>query len=171
MSWSRIFTAVFLSISVAGCGFEPLYRNPASGLSVRSALHEIRVDPIADRVGQVLRNHLQTALNPTGQISEPQWGLSVSLKESVSEIALEAANYSTRANLSLHAEIVFSPLEGTAAKVRKATFRAVSSYNLVDSEYANLVAERDARKRAAIDLVEDIRRQLVLWLRSETGTG
>ena len=43
---------------------------------------------------------------------------------------------------------------------------AISSYNIVDSDYANLIAERDARSRAVQGLSNDIRRQLAIWFRN-----
>jgi hypothetical protein len=47
------------------------------------------------------------------------------------------------------------------------TAKAISSYNILDSDYANLIAERDASSNAVSNLSKDIARQLALWLRTE----
>ena len=43
---------------ISGCGFKPLYGTPESGESASLELASVRVDPIPDRVGQILRNEL-----------------------------------------------------------------------------------------------------------------
>ncbi|MFM8988614.1 MAG: hypothetical protein ACKOUS_02890, partial [Alphaproteobacteria bacterium] len=46
---------------LAGCGFSPLYGRSEGG-AVAEELAKIRVLPIANRSGQVLRNHLLDGL-------------------------------------------------------------------------------------------------------------
>ena len=43
---------------------------------------------------------------------------------------------------------------------------STTTFNIVTSEFANLSAERDARRRAVIEISDDIRQRLALYFRS-----
>src|SRR5690348_15744036 len=87
--WSRraalglVLGAVALGAS--GCGWKPLYgtRYPtgaASGATgVDKQLATVRVEPIANRLGQQLHNHLRDGLNPLGQPASSTHRLYVTL--------------------------------------------------------------------------------------------
>ncbi|MCM0018613.1 MAG: hypothetical protein NBV67_01330, partial [Tagaea sp.] len=69
---------VGLPAILAGCGFEPLHRATARG-SAADSLAAIRIDPIADRSGQILRNYLLDRLSPRGTPARPDYVLRVRL--------------------------------------------------------------------------------------------
>ncbi len=175
MSWYRTIVIVGLLVMLQACGFQPLYQRDQAGLSAGSAFESIRVRPIVDRVGQELRNHLYDALTPRGQPVDPEWELSVTLTESIEQISVEQTSFSTRANLRLTGSYSLSPVgesdrsvtDGESEDIgHSGSVEVISSYNILDSEYATLIAERDARSRAVAIMSNDIRRQLAIWFNS-----
>ena len=68
MSWrngiSRVLIAATGAAALVGCGFQPLHSRNAGGSAARLA--EIRIMPIADRIGQQLHNLLLDKLTPMG---------------------------------------------------------------------------------------------------------
>lgn len=172
MSSFKLSLVLVLLFALQACGFQPLYQQGSANMSAGSQFESILVRPIADRVGQELRNRLYDALTPAGQPADPLWELDVTLTESIQKIAVEQTSFSTRANLRLTATYSLNSLGGDSGSddnrvTHSHSVSAISSYNILDSEYATLVAERDARSRAVQVLSADIRRQLAIWLNSQ----
>lgn len=163
MSWFKTILLVGTVVALTACGFQPLYQKDQAGLSAGNAFETIRVRPIEDRVGQELRNHLYDALTPRGQPENPAWDLQVKLTESIQKISVEQTSFSTRANLKLTGSYNLLPVTGNEETGHGGSVSVVSSFNILDSEYATLAAERDARSKAVLILSNDIRRQLAIW--------
>lgn len=166
MSWYRAAVLVVVVAVLQACGFEPLYQRHQAGSGAGNEFANIRINPVADRVGQELRNHLYDSLTPLGPPENPAWALSVTLGESIEKISVEQTSFSTRANLRLTGSYTLSSVGSTDPVTHENSVSAISSYNILDSEYATLVAERDARSRAVLILSNDIRRQLAIWFNS-----
>ena len=74
---------------VSACGFEPLYvqRDTSSSwyfggktdTSITAEMSKVKIDPIADRFGQQLRNNLLDLVTPRGMPKNPQYRLQVRL--------------------------------------------------------------------------------------------
>lgn len=159
---------VLLAVTLlAACGFQPLYKTGGPGPGAGATFETIEVRPIADRVGQELRNHLFDVLTPRGQPVNPAWYLDVTLSESIEHIAVEQTSFSTRANLQLSARYELTSAAENGEEMHEGSVSVVSSYNILDSEYATLAAKRDARSRAVVNLSNDIRRQLAVWFNSQ----
>lgn len=177
MSSSRTFLALAVCAAVvaslSGCGFEPLHgkRSAASA----AALETVDVSVIEDREGQLLRNRLQQLLAPRGS-AERNWQLKVKLSESIERILVKESSFATRANIQISASYVMKQrLSGSGAEPfsRSGVSRSVGSYNIRDAEfeYANVIAERDAREKALQLLADDIKRRVSLWLREAAEAG
>ena len=165
MSLFKLIAVGLLCGALSACGFQPLYYQDGQRASIRTEMATVFVRPIADRIGQELRIKLKKALNPTGVPSDKKWDLYITLTESTQKIALESTSFSTRANLSVAARFELNRIGLVSEESFSSNTRGISSYNIVDSDYADIVAERDARSRAVVGLSNDIRRQLALWLR------
>ena len=161
MSLFKLTTVMAVLVVLQGCGFRPLYGDPsAGGSSAEFAL--IKVEPIKDRIGQRLRNHLRTALNPKPRTQKPRYLLKTKVTQSTSSLAVRKSAFATRANLKVTAN--FELLNAATAKPIFSAKRSTTvSYNILDSEYATLAAEKDARIRAVRELSEDIRIQLGVY--------
>ena len=152
------FTALASLVFLGACGFQPLYGKYAAG-SAPGEFAKIRVLPIKDRIGQMLHNHLLTALNPRGRPGNPQYLLDTKVTEIFSSLGVRKTGFATRANLKATAN--FS-LRGTGGG--KALFSGSStitvSYNILDSDFATLSAKKDAQARAVREISEDMRVRL-----------
>lgn len=147
-----------LGLSLGGCGLEPVYGKASQ---VRHAeLSTIDVSPIRDRVGQDVRNHLIDRLGSSAKA--PRYRLDIALQESLIELAVQADDKVTRFNLALNAS--FSLVElADQQPVYNGSARSVSSYNIVDSEFATVESQKNARRRAAEDVAESIRDLLIVY--------
>lgn len=152
---------------LAGCGFRPLYgRHGTGGPAVHEALSQISVGIIPDREGQILRNELLARLNPGGRPQDPRFRLDVGLNEERQNIGLTAIDTITRVNLILRARFVLTGVEDERPLLRDQV-TAIAGFEVLDDEVATLAAEIDARRRALVQLAEQIRRQLAMSLAAE----
>ncbi len=160
--WSfRTFTVLAFVAVLGACGFQPLYGSRTYG-NAPAEFAKIRIEPIKDRIGQMLHNHLLTALNQKGRPARPQYVMKTRVSESAASLAVRKSAFATRANLKVTANF---NLIGAAD--RKPLFSGEStitvSYNILDSDFATLSAEKDARARAVREISEDIRARLGIY--------
>jgi LPS-assembly lipoprotein len=165
MWWSR--SIVLLALMLAGCGYRPLYgeRGPDNA-SVVDELALVRIESIPDRIGQQMYNMLRERLNPYGKPGDPKYVLSVTLRETRERLFLEKDETATRANLTLRANFVLRRVSDGEI-VAEGLSRAVSSYDILSSQFASVVSEEDARVRGARTVSDDIRTRLALALSDE----
>jgi len=178
MSWSdpppsrRRFLAALMLGSVsalaAGCGFQPIYAPTAAG-GARSDLPQIEVAPPGSRLAQLVWVPLMDRLNPTGREVQKLFRLDMAVTEGESGVLITRGDQITRVNLTLSAAFNLVDL-GTNQSLFTGTARSVASYNVLTSDYANLTAYDDARRRAAAELAEQIALRLgVLFSSPQTG--
>ena len=164
MLWSRTFGAIFLFlVGASGCGYQPLYGG-SKGDEVVSELSQIKVATIEDRVGQKLHNYLLDRITPDGRPSSPKYLLTVRAQLTTTELGLLFTEIATRAQLTLQASFTLSDL-GTGEVLANGFARSVNSYNIPDSEYAKVTAEKDATDRATREVSDDIKTRLALYFR------
>ena len=164
----KLAAACGLALTAGGCGFQPLY---ATDGSARGQLARIHIDQIADRTGQQLRNALLLSFPPGDPTAPAAWRLRVTLKEAKRELGVEKRDVATRANLTLTA---FYTLEDAASDkpVMSGDLRSVNSYNILQSPYGTLAAERNARARAVSQIADGLTARLATWLsRPRNGRG
>lgn len=165
MWWSRL--ALVLLLAAAGCGFRPLYgERDSSHVGVSTSLAAIRIEAIPDRLGQQVYNLLRERLNPDGKPDDPAYVLRVRLQETKSNLFLESDETATRSNLTLKATYELKRA-GTDEIVAKGVARAVSSFDILASQYATVVSEEDARQRSARAVSDEIRTRLALALSAD----
>lgn len=153
------FLASLVSLALLGaCGFQPLYGKHAAG-SAPEEFAKIRVLPIKDRIGQMLRNHLLTALNPRGRSGNSQYRLETRVTESSSSLGVRKTGFATRANLKVTADFSLRGRGGGKVLFKRISTITVS-YNILDSDFATLSAKKDARARAVREISEDMRVRL-----------
>ena len=160
-----VIALLAMSVVLGACGFRPLYGqggpNASTGPGSSAELTAVEVKPIADRAGQMMRTALQRRLGLKG-VAPAQYQLSVSLKEGIAKLAVEQNAFATRANLSLTATYQLVRIHD-GRQLASGKPRAVASYNILDSDYATLVAEADARERAIETLANDIHARLAIY--------
>jgi len=167
MSLFKSTCLVFALLVLSGCGFQPLY-GKSSDANTISKISEIKINPIKDRLGQQLHNYLLTALNPRGAPGNPLYLLEVLLTESKASLAVRKSAFATRANLQVTASFRLIPTK-KGRPVFSGNSAITVSYNILNSDFATLSAEKDARNRAVREIAEDIRIQLAAYL-SQSGS-
>ena len=128
----------------------------------------VEVVPIGDRVGQSVRNQLLDLLHPRGMVDRPVFRLVVTLDESREGLAIQQDDSTTRYNLRLIAKFRLTDTRNGAELLNGAT-RAIAAYNVVRSDYANLISERDARKRATHSVAEGIQNRIAVYFSRRRG--
>ena len=161
MSFFRTSAAIGLALLVSACGFRPLF-GTFNDDSVATELSTIRIEPIRDRVGQQLHNELLDRLTPDGRPADVGYRLKIDVSEASQGVAIDRAEFATRSSYRLTASYVLLEPPGEKA-LPSGRELAVSSYNLLRSEYATLIAEQDARSRAVEQIANDIRTGLALY--------
>lgn len=162
--WSFSHTTVAaVTLVLAACGFAPIYSG-GGGANIQSGLASIEIEPISDRVGQRLHNHLLDGLNPYGRPRKPLFVLQVRLSEFKQELAVRKTELATRANLGFRAAFSLFHRDDRSSSVFSGSSRVVSSYNILNSDYATLIAERDARERAVRELSTEIINRLAAFI-------
>ncbi len=152
---------------LAGCGFTPVHAPPAGNaeaVAVERAANQVRIQPIPERIGQMVHNNLQTHLNPKGQPRQPKYLLTVALEEIVRETGFRKDETATRANLELSANYQLVSAEDGEV-VMRGRIRSINSANILEQPYATTVGERDARERGAEDVAARIAQDVASRLR------
>ncbi|MBI1210263.1 MAG: hypothetical protein GC190_02270 [Alphaproteobacteria bacterium] len=155
---------VGLAVSLGACGFHPLYATPSSGttLGMTQYYQQVLVEPIQGRQGVHLRNQLMDAFTPGGTPSNAAYRLSIRLEEQKEGLAIQQDTRITRYNYNLTAK--YELKDAVSGRILDhGISRAIAPYNVVDSQFATLSAERDAQERAAREVGEDIRIRLGLY--------
>jgi len=170
----RLFLASLAPVAaaLAGCGFRPLMATPENDDSISVQLASIRVGEIGEdderRVGQILRNELIDRFTSGVGERPERYTLSIEIEQRTSALQIQNTDTVTRYNLVLIAKLRLFP-SGSNEAVYTAETNATSSYDVVDSEYATLVAEQETARDAARDLSNTIAALLALYFRRQEG--
>jgi LPS-assembly lipoprotein len=152
-----------MAIILSACGFSPLYGEHSQSASVVSQLALIKVPPINDRTGQLVRIELTDRLTPTQAGSPAAYLLPVTLTETRQNLAVRKDATATRANLVIRAAFRLLRISD-GVELTSGIIRSVNSYDIVDSNYATLAAESDARRRGAKDVADGIVNRLAIFI-------
>lgn len=156
----------------ASCGFRPLYAPSGSDSAEEQVFafdvfRKIHIGLIKDREGQFLRNELLRLLQPSGRAQIVEYNLGIQLAESKASLAVRQSSDATRANLSISAFYSLASLE-TNTLVASGSLKSTSGYNIFESEFQTLSAEKSARERALNDVAQQIRLRLATeFIRSD----
>ncbi|MBL8672112.1 MAG: hypothetical protein JNK11_15740 [Alphaproteobacteria bacterium] len=182
MSWSerhgpaaRATAALCVAVALAACGFQPVHgRRTAGGEpTVAEAMAQIRVQPIREFSGQVLRSRLQHLLSPYGPTGPARYLLTVELFEAQRAVAVRRDATATRTDLALTARFFLVDSETNQSLFRGQELIA-SSFNKPPSTsgaYADIAAVDDARDRGLEQLAGQIVRRLQLYIRDPRTVG
>ena len=156
------FLPLFLiSLTLSSCGFHPVHGKFSNDAGSTSAPVSIAIIP--DREGQFLRNELIDRLHSDGKPSQTQYRLTIEkIHESDKELAITKSSEATRAQLRLKTRMILTDHTGKDVLLRD--LQAVTSYNVLKSEFATRVAENTARENALRDLARQTETQLNLFL-------
>jgi len=165
--WQKKSDLLIMSLScvfflTAACGFRPLY-NQSSASNAR-ALASVEIFKIENRSGQKLRNYLLERISPNQRAANPNYSLRVSLSESIGQLNIRKDGSATRAKLTVTA--AFTLMHNKRGLNYQGKVTSTSSYNMLDSDFATLGAENDARNRALRSIAEDLRTRIAVAIKN-----
>lgn len=154
------FVFALAAVSLAtGCGFEPLNRE-RPGANVTENLAAIRIEPIAERSGQILRNYLLDRLTPRGTPARVEYVLRVRLHEPRQTLALRRDDVISR--IAYSASVSFDLFDGSGRRIMGGSASHSTDYEVTNSEFSTLMALQSARERVLELVGDDIRHQLAI---------
>lgn len=168
----RLFALAALLVLVSACGFRPLYGTTpkVENGTVANTLAQVQIDNIPDRSGQYLRNALMDRFYRNGRPADPLYTLQVTgLTENLTDLDITKSSSATRAQLRLEADINLIDHRG-AQTAMKRRLVAITSYNVLNSQFTTRVSEEAARQTALDDLAAQIERHMALFLSGKSGS-
>jgi len=156
--WRATAAAIGVSILLAACGFQPIHRQ-AAGDDGASITASVRVQPIPERMGQLVHRELSNRLRSGPSGGGTAYRLAVNLDERVAETGFRADETATRRNITMTADYTLVDARD-GETVLKGRAESTNSANILDQPYATDVAARDARQRGATDLAKKIFRDV-----------
>jgi len=149
-------------LSLVGCGWEPLYADREAG-PADEELRAIRVASIPERIGQQLALALRQSLNPTGEPTPPRFLLKTTLRTVRQDLGVQTQGLGTRGRLDVYASFYLSDNKSNGQLLSSASHVA-ESFDILANEYADVVAEDNARSHAVEELRLDIVTRLTVFL-------
>jgi LPS-assembly lipoprotein len=149
------------TLLLSACGFQPLYGR-GEGQVAAETLRQVRINPIADRSGQILRGLLSDRVQPKG-LERARYSLDINLAEGVSEVAVRRDATSSYSRLRLNGGLVLTDLE-TRQVVLSEPVRSEIGYINQEGGYGTLLAQNKARELAVQDLANSISLRLSAFL-------
>lgn len=164
----RAVLAMLAGLTLSACGFRPLYGTSSIPEGAESAFASIRVEPVAstndsDRIGYLVGDALDRTLHTPGHHETTVYALRVALTDERRGLAVQDDASITRYNYRLTAEWTLTAI-GADKPAAAGRAETTASYNVVDSQYATLVARKDAEDRAAREIAEQIKLRLAVSL-------
>lgn len=162
MKFSKTIAALTLAgvtaLSLSGCGFRPIYAT-ADGGAPASQLVSIREVNAPETVATYMTDALNARMG-AGEGLAPRYELYVNAREGAERLAVQIDATVTRYNYRLSAN--YTVIDNETGERFRGVARAVTSYNIVNSQYSTLFAERAAIEKAARQLAEEIERDLLI---------
>ena len=155
----RLILSAIAALSLAGCGFTPLYGTPG----VASGLTSIQVSAPEGRVGSLLREHLDDVLARNSAAS-PTYRLTTSLAERRYPRGIRIDNVATRYEYVLVVDYSLTQISGGSGPAKTGKVRVEVTYDSADQPYASVAAQQDAQDRAASEAARRIQLELATWL-------
>jgi len=159
---------IFSLFCLAACGFHPLYAKKKSmqvdfdgnkTVNYTSYADEqlalTFVEPVSNKMGQLLRSNIRDMINPKGTPSEAKYSLTVEVNMvNETEQGIQSDNIATRKTRFFEAKYTLK--DETKKEIISGNAKTEASYNLLSSPYASVIALEDAEKDAAAALANDI---------------
>ncbi|HWL82958.1 MAG TPA: LPS assembly lipoprotein LptE [Roseomonas sp.] len=155
----RLLTLGAAGLTLAGCGFRPLYAPQGGAASVsdpgvRSVLASTEVALIPERSGQLMRRALQQRLGRFGAAT-PAQQLRVSLQFGTEAEGFRRDGTATRARLTATAGWLLVSLNTPPTQMAQGTEQAFDAFDIPDNQFFAADFARDATVQRLIDQIAD----------------
>jgi LPS-assembly lipoprotein len=166
LSSSRKYLALAALLSLAGCGFTPLYGGDA-GQAANAQLDQVAVNNIPERPGQMLRISLQTQLHTAGAPGTELYALNVRYNIVTTNLGVLEDSATTRSRVMATASWSLSPIGNPGQPLVSGSATATDAANIIDQQYFALDLENDTLNQHLADTVAaQITSQLAAWFRA-----
>ena len=159
-------TLLYFSLHLSACGFTPVYGEGVQASkpnSITSQLNNIDIDIIPNREGQFLRNALIDRFYSNGLPNNAAYALKVSsINERVYDFDITQESEATRQQLRLTTTMRLLDKKTNKTLLTR-DLNAISSNNVLESEFSTLVTEQNSRENALNDLARQVERQITLY--------
>ncbi|MEL6780871.1 MAG: LPS assembly lipoprotein LptE [Pseudomonadota bacterium] len=150
----KTLAAALTALLLAGCGFTPVYSD------VSSSTGPIAVETIPGRSGHILRRELLRDLKAGLPGVDESAVLTVTLDESLSQLAFSPDGAASRSSVRASAQYVLALSDNAVS----GTINSTANFNVPDNPYGDISAQQAAYERAMLDLarlmVDDLRIKL-----------
>ena len=154
-------------LTLTACGLSPVYgthSQSANQTEASRALGQVSINPLPNRSGQYLRNALIDRFYKNGYPTNPIYQLKIgTLKENKTAFDITIESEATRYQLKISTALNMIDTR-TSQNVLQRNIYAVSSYNVLESEFSTRVSEQNAREAILNDLARQIEQQITLYL-------
>jgi len=157
----RLFFCFIVFFIFTSCGYEPIYSKNAN---INKELLSISVKNIKNRPGQIVRSTLLNQLNPERERVITKYKLIVEIFESKSSLAYRKDK--SRTDLEITANYLLTDIKNGEILLKEAT-TSISSFDVVESVYATLIAEKDVREKSLKVISDDIYTNLVIFFKNK----
>lgn len=160
---------------LAACGFEPLYVEKKHDnawyfdgefdTSISQEMEKVKVEPISNRFGQLLRNNLIDLLSPKGQPKSPKYRLFVKL-ESKTETNQALRSDITATRKMIRYKVTYYMISDSGERVLTGDSVSYSSYDILANPYSTTMAKKKGDEDAAMTIANDISLRLGAYFHS-----
>src|SRR5436305_1107181 len=133
-----------------GGDWAPLYADRETG-PADAELRAIKVSPIPERIGQRLAMALRESFNPEGAPSPQRYRLDTLLTATRSDLGIQQTGLGTRGKLDATVSFWLRDIKTGTALLANSVHTS-ESFDILANNYASIVADEDARIRAAGEL-------------------
>ena len=147
----------------SSCGYEPIY---SKNINTNKELLSISIKNIKNRPGQILRNTLLNQLNPERERVIIKYRLIIEISESSTSLGYRRDMSATRSDLEVTAKYLLKNVKNDEI-ILKEDVKSISSFDVVESVYATLVAEKDAREKSLKIISDNIYTNLVIFFKKK----
>jgi LPS-assembly lipoprotein len=157
--------ALVIMLTLGACGLQPMYGG-GNGGAVATGLSTIKVAPIPERAGWLVRNALVDRLG--GESVSPTYRLEVELDDNLTAFGIRGDSTATRERRTLRARYRLVSISNGQV-VLDATAGSDAGIDIVSSEYATVAAEQTAQERLAQAIADQMVSRLALFVRNSGG--
>lgn len=149
----RKITPIFFCFCLTACGFHPLYTSDEDTCGMN---YPLKIATIADREGQILRNHLIDLLTHKNLSVKPKYTLEVKLTIIPLDLGILKDETVNRKQVTVTADILLRDSKNKVIYDHKAI--AINSFAILGQNYyADFVTEEYSKKEALLLLAEKIK--------------
>ena len=164
MTTSRMLIALAAGAAqlLSGCGWTPLYADVDTE-AASEELRAIKVDPIAERIGQRLEIALRNSLNSTGESTPTRYRLSTTIAIWLGNLGIQSQGLATLGQIDAYATFRLIDLQ-TGNVLLTNSIHVANSFDLSPNQYSTIVGEDDAGVRSVAELDQEIVTRLTLFM-------